>query len=32
LKIAGNEISKMDELSVAARMPTVVTDRAIRRS
>jgi hypothetical protein len=31
-KIAGSEISRMDEFSVAARMPTVVTDKATRRS
>src|SRR4051795_5177747 len=32
LKIAGSEIKRMDELSVAARMPTVVTESATRRS
>ena len=30
-KMAGSEISRMDELSVAARMPTVVTESATRR-
>ena len=29
MKIAGSEISRMEEFSVAARMPTVVTDSAI---
>src|SRR3954447_21862741 len=32
LKIAGREIRRMEELSVAARMPTVVTESATRRS
>ena len=31
-KIAGSEISRMEELRVAARMPTVVTDSAMRRA
>jgi hypothetical protein len=30
-KMAGNEISRIEEFRVAARMPTVVTDSAIRR-
>jgi hypothetical protein len=32
LKIAGSEISRIEELRVAARMPTVVTESATRRS
>jgi hypothetical protein len=32
VKIAGSEISRIDEFSVAARMPTVVTESATRRS
>src|SRR5690348_17033943 len=32
LKIAGSEINRIEELSVAARMPTVVTESATRRS
>ena len=32
LKIAGSEISRIEEFRVAARMPTVVTDSAMRRS
>src|SRR5664279_5270299 len=31
-KMAGSEISRIDALRVAARMPTVVTPRATRRS